>query len=217
MSEKNIDCAIAHFDKKVTDYQLHVDRELINQDKKINTQEKYLINTLDSHKKLITDFIEENANAGTDAPTNAKFTKVFEQEYVGAFSEELGGTEHPIAEIENLNLTKCIIMVDFTGNGGFPSGSWNIYINDKCFYIYDDGNTPEMQIYSGNIMFDCDVEDGILRLKSFVVANQDHPGAMVGNVTDHTGFNGEIHIIDKISNIRIFPECFVFKVTIYGR
>lgn len=55
MDEKKIECAIAHFDKKVTDYQIHVNRELLNQDEKIKSHEDYLINTLDSHKKMIQE------------------------------------------------------------------------------------------------------------------------------------------------------------------
>lgn len=55
MDEKKIECAIAHFDKKVTDYQGYVDRELMNQDKQIKSHEDYLINTLDGHKKMIQE------------------------------------------------------------------------------------------------------------------------------------------------------------------
>lgn len=49
------DKCIAHFDKKVTDYQMYVDRSLQNQDIKIKSLEDYLVNTCDSIKKLVTD------------------------------------------------------------------------------------------------------------------------------------------------------------------
>lgn len=63
--DNEIKCAIAHFDRKTTDYQIYVDRALQTQDKKIKTHENYLINTLDSQNKRITDFMEENAGDGS--------------------------------------------------------------------------------------------------------------------------------------------------------
>lgn len=55
MDEKTLKCYLAHIDKQVTDYQLYVDKVIQEQNKKIKELEKYLINTLDSHKKMIGD------------------------------------------------------------------------------------------------------------------------------------------------------------------
>ena len=71
MTEDNIKCAIAHFDKKVTDYQIYVDRQLQNQDKQIKSSEDYMINTLDSHNKRITDINNQVANVVTKTVSGA--------------------------------------------------------------------------------------------------------------------------------------------------
>lgn len=71
------DKCIPHFDKKVTDYQMYVDRALQNQDIKIKSLENYLINTCDSIKKLVTDFTTDGFV--TKEEFNATVTTVTEQ------------------------------------------------------------------------------------------------------------------------------------------
>lgn len=71
MDIKNI---FAHFDKKVTDFKIWVNKVIFEQNNKLKTFQDYLVNTLDSHKKLITDFTEENSGGG--GATEKEFTKI---------------------------------------------------------------------------------------------------------------------------------------------
>lgn len=48
MDDKKIECAIAHFDKKVTDYQMHVDKVLQEQANKIKTLTNFITNIRDN-------------------------------------------------------------------------------------------------------------------------------------------------------------------------
>jgi hypothetical protein len=70
----------ACIDKKVTDYQIYVDRALQKQDKKIETHETYLMTSVNTQNKRIDDFIENNAGGGS---------KKFEKVYDGNFTEQV--------------------------------------------------------------------------------------------------------------------------------
>lgn len=48
MDDKTLECAIAHFDKKFTDYQIYVDRVIQEQNKKIKQLENYIMNNINS-------------------------------------------------------------------------------------------------------------------------------------------------------------------------
>ena len=59
--DEQIKCAITHFDKKVTDYQVYVDRELQKQDKQIKSYEDYIVNTLNSASKIADNILKNVA------------------------------------------------------------------------------------------------------------------------------------------------------------
>lgn len=66
-------CGIAYFDKKVTNYQIYVDRLLQEQEKKIKTNEDYLTNSIDSQNQKIDSFIAEQENTSS---SEVNFTRV---------------------------------------------------------------------------------------------------------------------------------------------
>lgn len=82
-------CAIAHFDKKVTDYQIYVDRELQNQNEQLKSAKNYLINTLDSQDKKINDFIN-NGGVGAPGEDGVTFTPVVSDDGVLSWTNNKG-------------------------------------------------------------------------------------------------------------------------------
>lgn len=136
--EEMIKSGITHFDKKVTDYQIYVDRELQKQNKKIKSQENYLINSLDSQSKKINDFIEENANTGGGG---SKAWKIIQDGTLKGIINANGYTEFYMDSIGEVYGT-VLLEITFNNNdkisglvnfGGLMNGTTYMHL------IYDNG------------------------------------------------------------------------------
>lgn len=143
-----------------------------------------------------------------DKSTPAKFTKVYESGEIRSSVDEYGDYISAFHSVENLNLTKCLIVVESTNeeNGYTLDTAISIDVNNRSFNPYF-----EPKSY-GKLIIDCDVEDGILRAKHWI--NDDSMWEHT-SVVDMSAQNGVI-FADKINKIAI--ELWSnFKFTIYGR
>ena len=158
-------------------------------------------NQAPAKKADVIEIVESMTSGGS---TPAKFTKVYESGEIRP-SGDYGSAKH---SVENLNLTKCLIVVESTNeeNDYTLDAAISINVNNKSFDPYF-----EPKSY-GKLIIDCDVEDGILRAKHWINDDSMYEHTSVVDVSAQDG----VMFADKINKIEI--ELWSnFKFTIYGR
>ena len=158
------------------------------------------------------DATSPNAQSGkavAEAIKIKKFTKVYESGEIHQPVDEWGEYDEAEIFIDNLNLTKCLIVVEgINEDNNFKLGGFGyIQINDivRMLYFNPFSNTQ--------LIIECDVEDGIARIKYWL--NDWALWQDTTSVKDVT-FEGKVKFVDKINKL-YFSDWADFKLTVYGR